>query len=118
MTLYDSTNIFARILRKEIPCDAVFENEVALALHDIAPAAPVHVLVISKYPATSFDDFVMSAGTEEVAAFFSAVRYVATMLGVEEGGYRLITNHGANASQTVPHFHVHILAGRALGGLL
>jgi histidine triad (HIT) family protein len=116
--MYDSTNLFARIIRKEIPCNLVYENEVALAFHDISPAAPVHVLVVCTYPACSFDDFTANAPPQEVAAFFAAVRHVASLLGVQEEGYRLITNHGAHASQTVPHFHVHILAGKPLGGLL
>jgi diadenosine tetraphosphate (Ap4A) HIT family hydrolase len=115
---YDPNNLFARILRKEIPCNAVYEDAVALAFHDISPAAPVHVLVVSKHPARSFDDFVTTAPVEEVAAFFASVRHVASLLGVQEDGYRLIANHGAHASQTIPHFHVHILAGKPLGGLL
>ena len=115
---YDASNIFARILRGEIPCDAVYEDEHALAFRDISPAAPVHVLVIPRGDYVSFDDFVQKAGGAEVAAFFASVQKVAAQLGVQEGGYRLITNHGKDASQSVAHFHVHILAGRPLGGLL
>ncbi len=115
---YDPKNIFAAILRKEIPSDIVYEDESALAFHDIAPEAPVHVLVISKHPACSFDDFMISAPDAHIAGFFKAVRQVAALLGVANEGYRLITNHGADASQTVAHFHVHLLAGTPLGGLV
>jgi diadenosine tetraphosphate (Ap4A) HIT family hydrolase len=115
---YDTTNIFARILRKEIPTDVLYENNAALAFHDISPAAPVHVLIISKYPAASYDDFVTHAPDADITAFFKTVAHIASMLGVVDGGYRLITNHGKHASQTVAHFHVHLLAGKALGRLL
>lgn len=115
---YDSNNIFAKILRGDMQTEKVFENDVALAIYDISPAAPVHVLVLPKGEFTSFDDFVQSAPAEMQAGFFAAVQQVASQLGLVEEGYRLIANHGANASQTVPHFHMHILGGRPLGGLL
>lgn len=116
--VYDKTNIFAKILRGEIPCNKVYEDEHTLAFHDIAPAAPVHVLVVPKGEYVSFDDFVSTASDNAVHRFFVTVREIARELGVDKTGYRLITNHGAHASQSVPHFHVHILGGRALGGLL
>jgi diadenosine tetraphosphate (Ap4A) HIT family hydrolase len=115
---YDPTNVFARILRGEIPNKTVYEDEQVLAFHDMHPAAPVHVLVIPKGPYVSFDDFAQKAGAQGISGFFRRVQLVAASLGVHETGYRLITNHGADASQTVPHFHVHILAGRPLGGLV
>jgi len=115
---YAPDNVFARILRKEIPSDFLYEDDVAVAIRDIAPAAPVHVLVLPKGDYVSFDDFVQKAGADKVAAFFASVQKVAEKLGVVESGYRLIANHGADASQTVPHFHVHILGGRPLGGLV
>ena len=115
---YDDNNIFARILRGEIPGDYLYEDEHAVAFHDIEPAAPVHVLIIPKGRYRSFDDFVSKAGHREVASYFASVQKVAQTLGVVENGYRLITNHGADASQTVAHFHVHLLAGKKLGGLL
>ena len=114
--VYDKQNIFAKILRAEIPCDKVYEDEHVLAFNDISPAAPVHVLVIPKGEYVSFNDFAAQGG--DIAAFFASVQKVAAHLGVEAGGYRLITNHGADACQTVPHFHVHILAGCVLGGLV
>lgn len=113
---YDTNNIFARILRGEIPCKKVYEDDAVLAFEDIQPAAPTHVLVIPKGEFVSFHDF--AADGTRLAAFFTSVRELAEQLGVAEAGYRLITNHGADASQSVPHFHVHILAGRPLGGLL
>jgi diadenosine tetraphosphate (Ap4A) HIT family hydrolase len=115
---YDDTNIFARILRGEIPCKKVHEDDFALAFHDIAPAAPTHVLVIPKHACISFDDFIQSASAETVKGFFSSVQHVAKTLGLTESGYRIISNHGADASQSVAHFHVHILGGRPLGGLV
>jgi len=115
---YDSENIFAKMIRGEIPNNNVYEDDAVLAFHDIAPAAPVHVLVIPKGEYVSFDDFATKAGMGAVAGFFAKVQHIAAELGVVESGYRLITNHGADASQTVPHFHVHIVAGAQLGGLL
>jgi histidine triad (HIT) family protein len=116
--MYDDQNIFAKILRGEIPSKKLFENDIAIAFADIAPAAPVHILVVPKTKHVSFEDFMASASPAEVTAFFKAVREVAHIAKLEEDGYRLITNHGKNASQSVPHFHVHILGGRPLGGLL
>lgn len=115
---YDSNNIFAKILRGEIPNKTVYEDEQVLAFHDISAAAPVHVLVIPKGEFVSFDDFLSKASSDTVHGFFERVRKVAHMVEAQENGYRLITNHGQDASQSVPHFHVHILGGRALGGLL
>ena len=115
---YDPNNIFAKILRGEIPNKTVYEDEHVLAFADISPAAPVHVLVIPKGKYCSFDDFMAHASAEEAARFFATVRKIAHEQGLVENGYRLITNHGADASQSVPHFHVHIMGGRPLGGLL
>ncbi len=116
--MYDNENIFARIIRGKIPCEKVYEDDTVLAFQDIHPAAPVHVLVLPKGAYVSFDDFVAHADTEIISAFFKAVGKIAGTLGLREGGYRIITNHGKNASQSVPHFHVHILGGRTLGSLL
>lgn len=115
---YDPNNIFAKILRGEIPCKKIFENEHALAFEDIAPAAPVHVLVVPKGEYASFHDFSSKASPETMAGFYASVRQVTERLGLTESGYRILTNHGPDASQTVHHFHVHILGGRPLGGLL
>ena len=115
---YDKDNIFAKIIRGDIPTNILYDDEVAIAFNDIEPAAPVHVLVVPKGEYVSFDDFAQKAGPESVAKFFFAVQKIAAQLGVDETGYRLITNHGSDASQTVPHFHVHILGGKSLGGLV
>lgn len=115
---YDNTNIFARIMRGEIPCNKVYEDIFAFAFHDIKPEAPVHVLVLPKGEFVSFDDFARNAPPALMQGFFAAVQKVAAQLGVVESGYRLITNHGADAAQSVLHFHVHIVAGKSLGGLL
>ncbi len=115
---YDPNNIFARILRGEIPSRKVFENEHAVAFHDIAPQAPVHVLVIPRGPYISAADFTAKASDAEIVGFFRAVGAVARALGLEEPGYRLLANMGEHAGQEVPHFHVHLLAGRPLGSML
>ena len=115
---YDDTNVFARILRGEIPAKKVFENDWAFAFHDIRPQAPVHVLVIPKGQYVSLADFCVKASKEQIAGFFRAVGTVARELGLEASGYRVLANMGADAGQEVPHFHVHIFAGRALGRML
>ncbi len=115
---YDPENIFAKILRGEIPCNKVFEDEYALAFHDINPQAPVHVLVIPKGDYVSMDDFTASAPEELIAGFFRAVGEVARGLDLVEPGYRLLANSGADAHQEVAHLHVHIFAGRRLGPML
>ncbi len=116
--MYDHENIFAKILRGEIPCKEVYHDDYALAFHDIEPAAPVHVLVLPKGEFISFDDFIQTATPVQVTGFFAAVQTVAATLGLHAGGYRIISNHGANANQTVAHFHMHILGGKPTGGLL
>ncbi|HYW15170.1 MAG TPA: histidine triad nucleotide-binding protein [Allosphingosinicella sp.] len=115
---YDDSNIFARILRSEIPSKSVYEDEHALAFHDIAPAAPVHILVIPKGAYVSWDDFSERASAEEIAGFVRAVGKVARDHGLVEPGYRLLANAGLNSGQEVPHLHVHIFAGRPLGPML
>ncbi len=116
--VYDPQNIFARILRGEIPCRRVFEDAHALAFHDIEPRAPVHVLVIPKGPYVSFADFSANAPDREIAGFFRAVGQVATQFGLDAPGYRLLSNMGADGGQDVPHFHVHLFGGGRLGPML
>ena len=115
---YDKDNIFAKILRGEIPCDKVYEDDFALAFKDINPQAPVHVLVIPKGEYVSWADFSANAPDDLVAGFVRAVGKVAKDLGVEDAGYRVLANAGAHAHQEVPHLHVHIFAGRPLGPML
>lgn len=115
---YDPSNVFARILRGELPAKRVHEDEHALAFHDINPQAPLHVLVIPKGAYVSAADFHAGASAEEIAGFWRAVAHVAKSLGLEEPGYRLLANVGHDAGQEVPHFHVHIFAGRPLGRMV
>ena len=115
---YDPNNIFAKILRGEIPCNKVYEDEHALAFHDINPQAPVHVLVIPKGEYVSMADFTASAPDELVVGFMRAVGKVADELGLIEPGYRTLANAGANAHQEVPHLHIHIFGGKPLGPML
>lgn len=114
---YDPQNIFARILRGEIPNKTVYENEHALAFHDIAPQAPVHVLVIPKGAYVSLDHFARDASAEEHLGFMRAVAEVCRITGVEEG-FRAISNTRKHGRQDVPHYHLHILGGRQLGLML
>jgi len=115
---YDDQNIFAKILRGEIPSKKVFENEFALAFHDINPQAPHHILVIPKGPYVSWDDFSAKASEAEIAGFVRAVGQVARDAGFVEPGYRLLANVGHDGHQEVPHLHVHIFAGQPLGPML
>ena len=115
---YDPANVFAKILRGEIPCKKVYEDTHALAFHDINPQTPVHVLVIPKGAYVSSDDFGATASDAELAGFLRAVSKVARMLRVDAGGYRVLANHGNDANQEVPHFHVHIFGGRPLGRMI
>ena len=115
---YDDPNIFARILRGEIPCKKVYEDEWALAFHDVAPQAPVHILVIPKGAYVSWEDFAAKAPAEEIAGFVRAVGHVARENGLVEPGYRLLANVGAHGGQEVPHLHVHLFGGRPLGRMV
>lgn len=118
MPKYDENNIFAKILRGEIPCDKVFEDDYVLAFNDIAPQAPVHVLVIPKGAYVSIDDFGVKASAEEMKAFFKAVAVIANEKGIIESGFRSIANTGEDGGQEVPHFHMHLLGGAPVGPLL
>lgn len=115
---YDPDNIFAKILRGQIPCNKVFENDHALAFHDIAPQAALHVLVIPKGAYVSWDDFSAKADDAEIAGFIRAVGDVARQLGLVDPGYRLLANIGADGGQEVPHLHVHLFGGQALGRMI
>ena len=115
---YDPDNVFARILRGELPCKKVYEDEWALAFHDIAPLAPVHVLVIPKGAYVSWDDFSASASADEIAGFVRAVGHVAREYGLVEPGYRLLVNLGREGGQEIPHLHVHLFGGRPLGAMI
>ncbi|MDU8913581.1 histidine triad nucleotide-binding protein [Aestuariicoccus sp. MJ-SS9] len=115
---YDDQNVFAKILRGEIPNNTVLETEHSLAFHDIEPQAPCHVLVIPKGPYVTYDHFAQEASDAEIADFTRAIGKVCKMAGVEDDGFRLISNAGENGVQEVPHLHVHILGGRRLGRML
>jgi diadenosine tetraphosphate (Ap4A) HIT family hydrolase len=115
---YDADNIFARILRGEIPCQKVFEDDHVLAFNDIGPQKPVHILVIPKGAYVSHDDFAATASDAEIVAFTRAVGKIARAAGVAESGYRLIANAGADGGQEVPHYHVHILGGAPAGPMV
>ena len=115
---YDRNNVFARILRGEIPCSKVYEDQHVLAFNDINPATPVHILVIPKGEYVSLDDFSAKASDAELAAFTRAVGAIARERGVAKTGYRVLANHGQDAHQEVPHFHVHIFGGRNLGRMI
>ncbi|HEX2812436.1 MAG TPA: histidine triad nucleotide-binding protein [Sphingopyxis sp.] len=115
---YDDSNIFARILRGELPSKTVYEDDYALAFHDINPQAPLHILVIPKGPYVSWDDFSERGSDAEIAGFVRAVGKVARDQGLVVPGYRLLANVGPDSHQEVPHLHVHIFAGQPLGPML
>ena len=115
---YDPNNLFARILRDEIPSTRVYEDEWAVAFHDINPQAPHHVLVIPRGAYVSWDDFSARATDAEIAGFVRAVGAVARASGLVEPGYRLLANTGRHGGQEVPHLHVHVFGGRPLGPML
>ena len=115
---YDDTNIFARILRGELPCAKVYEDDHVLAFNDIRPLAKTHILVIPKGPYVSWDDFSERGSDEEIAAFVRAVGRIARDAGLVAPGYRLLANVGLNSGQEVPHLHVHIFGGQPLGPML
>lgn len=116
--MYDKNNIFAKIIRNEIPADKIYEDEQVLVIKDIVPAAPIHILVIPKGEYLSFHDFTDKASNDEIAHFYKIVQKICTDLKIEHDGYRILSNVGNNAMQTIPHMHLHILAGKSLGGLL
>ena len=115
---YDDSNVFAKILRGELPSKKVYEDEHSLAFHDINPIAPVHILVIPKGPYVSWDDFSERASEAEIAGFVRAVGKVARDAGMVVQGYRLLSNVGKRSGQEVPHLHVHIFGGQPLGRML
>ena len=115
---YDRNNVFARILRGELPCNKVYEDEHVLAFRDINPQAPAHIILIPKGEYVSVDDFSAAAPDAELAAFMRAIGKIAKAEGVVEGGYRILANHGSAAGQEVPHFHLHLFGGRDLGPML
>lgn len=113
---YDLNNVFAKIIRGELPCKKIYEDDFALAIHDIAPAAPTHILVMPKGPYTSYAEFVANASPEQIQGFFAAIEKIAAQQNLTD--FRLITNNGASAGQTVFHFHMHLLAGTPMHALL
>ncbi len=115
---YDDTNIFAKIIRGEIPCDKVYEDDYVLAFRDINPQTPTHILVVPKGAYVSFADFSQKASAEEIAAFVRATGRVASEAGLDAPGYRILANHGADAHQEVPHFHLHLFGGKDLGRMI
>jgi diadenosine tetraphosphate (Ap4A) HIT family hydrolase len=115
---YDRNNVFARILRGELPCNKVYEDAHVLAFRDIRPQAPTHIVLIPKGEYVSADDFSATASAAELVAFMRAVAQIAAAEGVTEGGYRILANHGVDAHQEVPHFHLHLFGGRDLGPMI
>ncbi|MDD3020235.1 MAG: histidine triad nucleotide-binding protein [Alphaproteobacteria bacterium] len=117
-TIYDSQNIFAKILRGEIPCTKIYEDDHTLAFRDITPKAPQHILVIPKGAYTDIVDFGAKASPEEITQFYRAVSKIAEQENLQVEGFRAIANTGLNGGQEVPHFHIHLLGGKKLGAML
>ena len=114
---YDDDNIFAKILNNKLLTDIILENEHAIAFHDIAPQAPVHILIIPKGKFIKYDDFLNKASKDEIYYFFDLINQLVKVYDLENTGYRLISNAGKNANQEVPHLHFHLLAGQNLGNM-
>ena len=112
---YNDNNIFAQIINKKLPSEVILENEYAIAFYDIAPQAPIHILIIPKGKYIKYDDFINKASKEEVYNFFMLINQLVKNYNLEDAGYRLISNAGKNANQEVPHLHFHLLAGQNLG---
>ena len=112
---YDDDNIFAKLLNNKLLTDIILENEHAIAFHDIAPQAPVHILIIPKGKFIKYDDFLNKASKDEIYYFFDLINQLVKVYDLENTGYRLISNAGKNANQEVPHLHFHLLAGKNLG---
>ena len=115
--MYDPNNIFAKILRKEILCEAIYEDDKIIFINDINPQAKIHILAIPKMDVVNFNDFILRSDQESIKYFFSKIYDVTKELTLDQSGYRLITNIGKDANQEVPHFHIHILAGENLKGI-
>ena len=115
--MYDDNNIFAKILRKELPCNKFYEDEFSLFFYDINPQAKIHILGIPKAPCVDFADFIFKSEDEIISSFFKSVNLVIERLNIKENGFRIISNSGEHGGQEVPHFHIHILAGEKIGSL-
>jgi len=116
--MYDQNNVFAKILRGEIPCKKIYENEFALAFHDINPKAKIHVLVIPKGPYVDMNDFAKNAKDEEIVALIKALNKKTEIMNISDSGYRYLGNNGINGGQEVPHLHFHVFGGEKLGKML
>ena len=115
--IYDKNNVFAKIIRGEIPAQKLYEDDYVLAIKDVAPIAPIHILVIPKGEYISFHDFIEKATDKEITHFYKIVQKLCVDLNIDQDGYRILSNVGKHAMQTVPHMHLHILAGKSLGTL-
>ena len=115
---YDKNNVFAKIIRKELPCEFVDENKNAFAFNDISPKAPVHILIIPKKEYINFSDFITNALEKEIIDFYALINKIIIKLDLTNKGYRLITNSGEDGNQDVPHLHFHLLAGKNLGFMI
>ena len=115
--MYDKNNIFAKILRNEIPYVAIYEDDKILFINDISPQAKIHILAIPKMDVVDFSDFILQSDEAAVKYFFSKISDIVKKMGLEKFGFRLVTNNGKDANQEVPHFHVHILGGENLKGI-
>ena len=115
--MYDENNIFSKIIKGEIPCDKVYEDENVLFFNDINPQAKVHILCIPKKNVSNFNEFLSQSDKENIMHFFEKISVITKELGLDQSGFRLVTNNGKDANQEVPHFHIHILGGENLKGI-
>lgn len=118
MSDYDINNPFAKIIRGELPADKVYEDDNIIAFYDIAPVAPIHVVVISKKHAKNYLEFIETSSSEEISHFFSKINHIVDILGLTKNGFRLVSNTGKEGGQSVPHFHMHIIGGKKMSEIL
>jgi len=116
--MYDNNNVFAKIINKTIPAIIIYEDDDIIAFKDVHPVAPVHIIAIPKKEYTDYSNFILTASGDEIKNYFTKLAYVASLVGISEDGYRLITNNGSKAGQTILHFHFHIIGGKTLSTLI
>lgn len=116
--MYDKNNVFVKIIGKDIPAEIIYEDDNLIAFNDINPVAPVHIIIIPKKEYIDYSDFILKASSDEIKDYFTKLAYIASLVGLDQDGYRLITNKGVNSGQSVFHFHFHIIGGKTISKLI
>lgn len=116
--MYDKNNVFVKIIGKDIPVDIIYEDDNLIAFNDIHPVAPIHIIIIPKKEYIDYSDFILKASNDEIKDYFTKLPYIASLVGLDQDGYRLITNTGVKSGQSVFHFHFHIIGGKTISKLI